>query len=1089
MLWLNAYNRDAVGLDSDNVPRMGVRVRMGGAFGDNSQSATPSPRPWTRNPVVVADGHVFVLPTDSRNLYVYDAGTGVEVRRLPTAPYGAADVLLGVKDGLAVLVSEHAVSGVPWRTAPAGKVPPDGSGYRVEQNVFGDPKGNDDVVRIVGRGCLTADSIFVTSTRQLIRIDWKGWRIPAVNGVFPANGSFQPGRQEPGNVLTTARDVIVAGQHGAYVFTELDLIRQRFEARIAAAPADPEPRVRYAEALLAAGQPDAAIEQVDAAFRVAAEGPADAHDLKPGPARQMIFANVLEFARRSANEGGASADAVGFTNQLFDRAAAAAATPVERARYALARGDAVAARKGAAAEAINLYQTVLADPVLREARTADDQTAGTSARLAIGKIADADRFAYGAVETAAAAALVKARAADDPEQLLAVADAYPNSQAGRDARETAINRLEASNRFAAAIVAGRQGFATTPPKKTDERATLLAAIAIDELALPDGLGPALDRFAAAARLAPNMSVGRDVVLPDGRTLHRPSFAEVIAPLRELQAAADVARLPTYGVGREVVDGNVRPYQRPLAAPSAVIPNVEALIHPLPTATRTDQLATWSPGGGFAVYPAGQTTPVVSLPLVDRQPISAAFVGRPAGGATTVPSANDGHWVVWTPAGLYAATADGKPGWQLSLVALGPAPDLLGGDPVYEAVRDNGDGPSGGDNDNVAVRMAANGGQVINFKGKRFVFRNGGWVPVAPPPVPAEAVAAPAEERVDRAVLAGRRLVVSTSAGRVFAVDPETGHVDWQAKLSPDRPVDELLANRRFVVARLDDTSGSQLAVVEAATGRLVGRRRFGAEGSPNQLFNAALSEDATLVFTLARQVMTIDLDDSWRTVPVEVPAPRSMPDAMGFAGLTQPEQLIVAGGRVIALYTSSGGGGPMVRGFDLSNTTEATRPLATGAVSTADGAGAGAVSLQLVGSQLFAVHSDGFRRYNLAGSEKDHAEGGSGSLMSRLGTPVQIKGFLIGSDYVMAVNRPNVDNGPAGAPVVTVLFLDRNPAPSSGVESDYEGAESGRIKPDGGTTDWAAVDGGFASLTGRHTLEFRPCKRAGPTTAPAGGAQ
>src|SRR5205814_9944466 len=39
-------------------------------------------KPWAYNPVIVQEGKLFTLPLEGKNLLIYDAGSGAEVKRI-----------------------------------------------------------------------------------------------------------------------------------------------------------------------------------------------------------------------------------------------------------------------------------------------------------------------------------------------------------------------------------------------------------------------------------------------------------------------------------------------------------------------------------------------------------------------------------------------------------------------------------------------------------------------------------------------------------------------------------------------------------------------------------------------------------------------------------------------------------------------------------------------------------------------------------------------------------------------------------------------------------------------------------------------
>lgn len=200
--------------------------------------------------------------------------------------------------------------------------------------------------------------------------------------------------------------------------------------------------------------------------------------------------------------------------------------------------------------------------------------------------------------------------------------------------------------------------------------------------------------------------------------------------------------------------------------------------------------------------------------------------------------------------------------------------------------------------------------------------------------------------------------MSTSSGRLLGLDLADGHIVWQTRLA-EGAIGQVLANRHYTVARLDEPSGSQLVVLDTVSGQVIGRRRFGQQNMPNQLVNVALSEEGTIAYTLMNRLFVKDLYEPWKSPPTELTG-KPNTDATNFGGMNQPDQLLIRNGRVLSLYDA----GKFVRVHDLAGAAAAGNPLATSADSTS-------VSLRVVGPRLFIVHEQKMTQYNLE-NENDH---------------------------------------------------------------------------------------------------------------------
>ncbi len=289
---------------------------------------------------------------------------------------------------------------------------------------------------------------------------------------------------------------------------------------------------------------------------------------------------------------------------------------------------------------------------------------------------------------------------------------------------------------------------------------------------------------------------------------------------------------------------------------------------------------------------------------------------------------------------------------------------------------------------------------------------------------------------------GDVVLVSTSTGRLLAVDTAGGRLLWQARPA-DRQVDGLLANAHFTVVRLDDGGGSMLAAYDTPTGRVIGRLVFAPEGHGRpQLVNVALGEEGTLAMTRTDGIEVKDLYDPWRA-PRTLLSSRGNQDSAQWLQMTQPDQLLVRAGRVAGLYDM----GRYAVAYDLSRRADPTNPLPTGA-------GSPNAWVRLVGPQLFVVQPGNVKRFDLT----DPAAA-SGSILSAA-QGHHVRGLLLGSDFALIVDDP-VDRGPAGAPEITLLAVSRAPVPgrtpSGAICSSSGRSTAGPASPTGSASTAAST--------------------------------
>src|SRR5690606_12986135 len=112
---------------------------------------------------------------------------------------------------------------------------------------------------------------YVPSEKRLFRVRLANSEIQT-EGTYPAwPASWEKGDPEgegPGNVLVSGDHVVLAGLRRVDVYTDRTLARQKMDAREAAAPNDPEPRLVYAEVMFVAGDVATSLSKLDAAMEL-----------------------------------------------------------------------------------------------------------------------------------------------------------------------------------------------------------------------------------------------------------------------------------------------------------------------------------------------------------------------------------------------------------------------------------------------------------------------------------------------------------------------------------------------------------------------------------------------------------------------------------------------------------------------------------------------------------------------------------------------------------------------------------------------------------------------------------------------------
>jgi outer membrane protein assembly factor BamB len=556
------------------------------------------------------------------------------------------------------------------------------------------------------------------------------------------------------------------------------------------------------------------------------------------------------------------------------------------------------------------------------------------------------------------------------------------------------------------------------------------------VALPGGVGPAIDRLAGACRFVGSQKLSQPLRLADGSVLSGIPVADAVAALRRIDAHEQIATLADFHLG---APASVKDTSTAfVASPDSVISNVTTLVRPIGEFARMDRIVTWS-NDGLSVWAVGQSTPLWTAAGVTESPIASAWIGN--------------HLAVWSASRLWLLNDGGSLAGNSDLhdlTSLAVASDS-------NAITDV-PAPTGDDENNLVIQQQLAQQQAIMIAQQRAIIIRGGRLiirggVVQQLGVPAKAMGA---EQIVSVRPAGNRVIVATSTGRVLAMDAADGHIVWQIRLG-ENAVNQLLANPHYTVARMDDPAGSELVAIDTAGGRVIGRRKFGPENSPTQLVNVALSEEGMLAWTVTNKLFVKDLYEPWAT-KIELGG-QDNTDSAPFSGCVGADQLLIREGRVLAAYD----GGKFVRVCDLVRAPigadDETDPLATG-TNSAD------FTMRVVGPQLFITHSKSFTRYNLA----DAADHGAPDPYE-MDYPAHIREMFLGVDYAILLNIP-IDRGPAGAPLMLLLAYRRAPFSSQSARESGVLDYVQTITDPAGILSWQPVNGGMYYLSGDQKLHL-----------------
>jgi outer membrane protein assembly factor BamB len=816
---------------------------------------------------------------------------------------------------------------------------------------------------------------------------------------------------------------------------------------------------------------------------------------------------------------------------LYDRAAAAAATPSDWVTLCLQRAAYLHQKNDSAGE-MTLYQQILADAGLRSVIVANGENAaspaGTLARNAVSDLIQRCGPAiYAPYEQKAVAAVQSAMSlpsSAQAPQLVAIADMFPNSQAATGAILSAADDYEAggSPRESAALM--RQFCSRYPDSPQRPRA--IESLARAYLEMPnrvDGLNVAIGRLEQGANLAGQQKLSRPLRLPDGTQVDNVTFAQAADALRSFQARIATRALPDPripGVGRHV-PGEKKPAYLP-EDPGALLTDISDLVLPLRDWARQDRIVTFSSSQGLGVYTVGSNHPLFTCPAVTEAPRNVAWTG--------------GNLLVWCPSGLLLIRGDGAAASTTmpSVADIGRGIDAAksqhAGDVIWDAplhtlpaaqfasvgTGDDNDATAsaaGGDDVDPAAQPPVNGTVTIN--GQRIVVRGNGRIILGRggqlqivngrilPPVMMRAAAGMAAganqpnvpanpngdntvEEIDRLVPTGDRLVFSTSGGeassRVVSLNLADGRVLWQTSLE-DHQIDQLAANDDFVVIRASNDTDMRLVAFDAITGQPVWRPRpFGRENNDTDVpINICLAEDGSLVYLTADHICCKDLFDPDPKLRFDREISRSANNINGipnaimpantFPGATAPDQLAVSDGRVMAVSDN----GTFVRVYSLADGKPYRRgPDGESLLNTEVTNSPWNVHLRVVGTKLYIFGPDKVLHYDLDNADdvwSNTVDTSNGPAQ----TTVSIRDLILTKQDVLMLLEPasaqHRDPGAAYSPTLFLRPYSRELTPAgreTGLVRNFDRMLNGSAS----ITKLQVVDGGIYYATADHEVHF-----------------
>ena len=997
-LWLNVYEK--------------TKQQFSGFIAQGRQSS----KPFAFGPPIVADGRVFVLPTDSPSILIYDADDGDTVRTIPRALVKFPDIstLAGVIDGSLVVANRNSVFRLPWRAYDPTKTIYDNGGAAKTIPPAEDDKSNPpDSIR--GRVFVSGKSILVPSAERLYRLSTATLQIEST---YPATGKWDE-EESAGNIVATPDNLIVAGPTRVTAYADLNVATAKLDAKIAASPNDVDAYLRYAELLLAAGQPKPAVEKLDsAAARLGGR-----NSLSPGAQRDRLFDVAVGFAGKLQRIEPTSPVIV----ELYDRAASAASTADQQARYRLGRAAALRPL-GRVEDELALHQQILADRTWRAVTVAGrtgvstagaEATAGVNELLRLRGVAiykDYDRAAFDKLTE------LKKSPAPDADALSEIAEAYPAATSAPEALALAAERMEAGGDARRASQTLRRLLGRD--LSNDRRQSVLQALARNALRLPGQAAIARARLRQATAIAPEAKPEHPLLLPDGSPLKADTLTAAVDAIGEYQSTAAQNALPTLGV--PLTTGDVSEFKTAFKPAEVVSPAI-AIVSQQADVARPNRVVILSPVAKLGVVDAtsGAVTWAESSP--SHPPMGCGYVGD----LLLVVSADE----------VSAIDAAGKVKWTARLAGLAPI-DVTPLPGAAEVAADT-----------EAVDVPQR--QVI---GRRIVVRRGGRILRFPPmpvrPVPDDAAPPPVSEEFARFRLLSDRIVLTTSSGRTVAIDAN-GKTLWQARVS-EIAAGRLVTNDDFVAVTHTDPAGTtaQVCAFDAQTGQIVLRKAYDAGQLPGgQLTNLTLSPDGVLVTMLAGRLIAQDLYDPGSGERRYDRPNNNFGDPL-FGQSTVDGQLAVVGDRVLAVARTSDNR-QAVRAFDLRTMRPLTTKEPTGRepeISFTPGGGEADLSLPVTlragGRAFYVVGQRSFASYSLSKAEQAWtASNGAGDLGA-------IRDVIVAKDFVLLIRQVAVGTTTTPKlPAINVSMFNRT-------WLDDLDRENGSLEQRPTITDPAAIEAG-----------------------------
>lgn len=1036
IVWLSIYPRHQSLTTANNNNLW--RGRMAGSMGE-----TTSKQPWMNSPVFVDNGRVFVLPTDGRFLHVYDAGTGVETKRIDTRHFDNTDSLIAVMGSRLLLTGKTTATYVNWERYDINTFKP-----RTDPSIEG-PKNLPSNVK--GRAFVAGELAYVPTQEHVYVVQMRGGKVLQEYPKFPKKWEPRDDAEGPGNVLVSDDHLIIASNRRVDVYTDMDAARKKLDTEIAKNPTSPEHRLRYAEVMFVAGDIPLAMTKLDETIDLLG----GRENLMPGPARDRLFNSCMNFTQKLLKDiKNVESDNVPTVEALFNRAQTAAYTPQQHVNYRLLRARFATTLRDHTL-AVRLNQEILLDAEYRQVQATDEQaglqtSAAVIARRSIDELMKKSGDPYKPFEQQANEQFETAKAVKNADVLANLATTFPNARVAPQALLAAAELKDAAGDPRGAVQMLRQlylGYPNTPQKRK-----MLESLARNYLALPNRSSAAVARMAEAAKLGGGEKLSQPITLPGGRVIADVTLDQALAEMRTLRVQEAASALPDFKLPRPIVGPDGRRKKRePFlpTTPDLVLNDVQSLLQPHRDFSRPDRVAVYLRNVGVNLYASGSLAkPVATLQMTDE----------PLGITWTLQGP-----VIWTPQRAYFLRGNsGEPAWTFDTKTL-PAAEVVttveGG-----AKQDTQRDPAVEQNGEQVVINGDFNGRVIIRGNRRIVVQNGVVRDMQVPNEIAKTVAVGGNETIVNVRPVGDMVLITTSSGRLAAVNLADGKIRWQTRLA-ERLAERMAADEDFVVLFQRDEATVTLTVLDTSTGQTIGRRLFN-DGIRIPL-NFALSPDGTLVYTFPDRIVLKNLYEPWSTAEREIIDTRAAQNGqMPYATSGTLDQLLIADGRVLAvadqgstLRVFSMESGKPLRYTPIDSTKEVDMVLSTAAQRNTQ------VTVRVVGSQVYLLGPQSLIAYNL---EKPDASW----RMQNPGTGNErITEFFLGKEHLVAVRNLGTRVNEGKVAEYRLEAFARYAEGKNNVESGrYDYTPS--IKDPSGIVAVQPAEGGFYYLTGDRKLTF-----------------